>query len=103
LFVSLSLLFFYLFFEGVLIPMVLLIGIWGSRQRKIHAVYQFFFFTFAGSILMLITLLYLYYIAKTFDVRYLTLFDFSAHEERLLWFLLFVALAVKVPMFPFHV
>ena len=57
----LDLFFFYIFFEGILIPMFIIIGIWGSRQRKIHAAYQFFFYTLLGSILMLLGIIIIYF------------------------------------------
>ena len=60
-FVSLDLLFFYIFFEAVLIPMFLIIGFWGSRERKIHAAFQFFLYTFIGSVFMLIAIYFIYF------------------------------------------
>lgn len=98
-----DLVFFYVFFESILIPMFLLIGIWGSRQRKIHAVYQFFFFTIVGSLLMLLSILLIYSHVKTTDIRVLYMVDFSFNRQLFLWLAFFLAFAIKVPMFPFHI
>lgn len=102
-FCVLDLFFFYIFFESILIPMLFLIGIWGSRQRKTHAVYLFFFYTFVGSIFMLIALLIIYSECQTFDLRILLTMPLSHNKELLLWPAFFFAFAVKVPMFPFHI
>ena len=102
-FCVLDLVFFYVFFESILIPMFLLIGIWGSRQRKIHAVYQFFFYTILGSLLMLLSILFIYSYAQTTDVRLLYHMNFSFNRQLVLWFCFFFAFAVKVPLFPFHI
>src|ERR1700742_5188728 len=102
-FCVLDLVFFYVFFESILIPMFLLIGIWGSRQRKIHAVYQFFFYTILGSLLMLLSILFIYSYAQTTDVRLLYHINFSFNRQLVLWFCFFFAFAVKVPLFPFHI
>ena len=98
-----DLLFFYLVFEAILIPMFLLIGIWGSRRRRVHAAYQFFFYTSFGSFLMLLALIYIYLTVGSFDIRVLTAFSFSFYEELFLWFAFFIAFAIKVPIFPFHI
>lgn len=102
-FLSLDIFFFYIFFEGVLIPMFFIIGIWGSRQRKIHAVYQFFFYTFFGSILMLfsIFLIYLHVGSTHFEIIKETFF--TEQRQLFLWLCFFIAFAIKVPMFPFHI
>ena len=102
-FSALDLLIFYVFFEAILIPMYLLIGIWGSRERKIRAVYLFFFYTLVGSLLMLIGLLYIYFKTGTFNLEYLLTYNFTFEEQCWLWLAFFVSFASKVPMFPFHV
>ena len=68
-FAVLDLFFFYIFFESVLIPMFIIIGVWGSRQRKIHAAYQFFFYTLFGSILMLLGIIVIYFQSGTTDIQ----------------------------------
>ena len=70
-FCVLDVFFFYIFFESILIPMFIMIGVWGSRQRKIHAVYQFFFYTLIGSLFMLLGLLVIYSHVQSTDIRIL--------------------------------
>jgi len=71
-FSTLDLFIFYIFFEAILIPMFLIIGIYGSRERKIRAVYLFFFYTLCGSILMLISILYIYVVVGSLNLEYLS-------------------------------
>lgn len=99
----LDVLLFYIFFEAILIPMFLIIGIWGSRERKIRAVYLFFFYTLAGSLCMLAGLLYIYSIAGTLSFESLSSFNFKTVEQRWLWLSFFLSFAAKIPMFPFHI
>jgi NADH:ubiquinone oxidoreductase subunit 4 (subunit M) len=80
-FVILDLFFFYVFFESVLIPMFFIIGIWGSRQRKIHAAYQFFFFTLLGSIIMLIGIIVIYIDYGTTDIQLLMNSTFTYERQ----------------------
>jgi len=80
----LDLLLFYIFFESVLIPMYLIVGVWGSRERKIRAAYFFFFYTLLGSVLMLLSILYIYYQVGTTDYEVLLTFVFSTIEQKLL-------------------
>jgi proton-translocating NADH-quinone oxidoreductase chain M len=101
-FCILDLLLFYVFFEGVLIPMFLIIGIWGSRERKMKAAFLFFIYTLFGSVSMLISILYIYYQIGTTDYRVLLTFSFSFFEQKLLWFSFFLSFATKVPMMPVH-
>jgi proton-translocating NADH-quinone oxidoreductase chain M len=101
-FCVLDLLLFYIFFESVLIPMFLIIGIWGSRERKILAAYYFFLYTLLGSVLMLLSVIYIYYQVGTTDYETLLTFSFSETEQKLLWFTFFLAFAGKVPMIPVH-
>lgn len=99
----LDLLLFYIFFESILIPMFLIIGIWGSRERKIHAAYQFFLYTLLGSVLMLLGILIIYYEVGTTDIQVLLINNFSENKQKLLWLAFFASFAVKVPMVPVHI
>jgi len=101
-FCILDLLLFYIFFESVLIPMFLIIGIWGSRERKIRASYFFFLYTLLGSVLMLLSILYIYYQVGTTDYEVLLTFSFSSLEQKIMWFTFFASFATKVPMVPVH-
>lgn len=98
----LDLLFFYIFFESVLIPMFLIVGVWGSRERKILAAYYFFLYTLLGSVVMLLATLYILEQVGTTDYEVLLTFSFSEIEQKLLWFSFFVSFASKVPMVPVH-
>ena len=101
-FCILDVLIFYIFFESILIPMFLVIGIWGSRERKIWASYYFFLYTLLGSVVMLLSILYIYNQVGTTDYEILLTFAFSDLEQKLLWFTFFLAFAAKVPMMPVH-
>lgn len=101
-FCVLDLLLFYIFFESVLIPMFLIIGLWGSRERKIRAAYFFFLYTLSGSILMLLAILYIYLQSGTTDYEILLTFTFSLLEQQILWLTFFFSFATKVPMVPVH-
>jgi proton-translocating NADH-quinone oxidoreductase chain M len=101
-FCVLDLLLFYIFFESVLIPMFLIIGLWGSRERKIRAAYFFFLYTLSGSILMLLAILYIYIQSGTTDYEILLTFTFSGFEQQILWLTFFFSFATKVPMVPVH-
>ena len=82
--------------------MFLIIGIWGSRERKVLAAYYFFLYTLFGSVLMLLSILYIYWQVGTTDYELLLSFTFSEQEQKLLWFTFFLAFASKVPMIPVH-
>lgn len=99
----LDLMLFYVFFEAILIPMYIIIGVYGSRERKIRAVYLFFFYTLCGSLLLLIGILYIYSQTGTFNLEYLMHWKFSKTEQLLLWLAFFLSFASKIPMFPFHI
>ncbi len=101
-FCVLDLLLFYIFFESVLIPMFIIIGIWGSRERKIRAGYFFFLYTLLGSVLMLLSILYVYYQVGTTDYEILLTFSFSELEQKIMWLAFFASFATKVPMVPVH-
>lgn len=92
---------FYVFWEGMLIPMYLSIGMWGSANRNYAAV-KFFLYTFLGSILMLIALLYLYIQTGSFDIQHFYSLHLPMHVQKLLFFAFLLAFAVKVPMWPVH-
>lgn len=99
----LNLFFFYVCFEATLVPMYLIIGVWGSRERKIRAVYLFFFYTLCGSLLTLIGILYIYSMVGSLDIEYLMTYQFSKLEEYFLWIAFFLSFASKIPMFPLHI
>lgn len=101
-FCVLDLLLFYIFFESVLIPMFLIIGIWGSRERKILASYYFFLYTLLGSVVMLLSILYIFSQVGTTDYETLLTFKFSDFEQKIMWLTFFIAFASKVPMLPVH-
>ena len=92
---------FYVFWEGMLIPMYLSIGMWGSANRS-YASIKFFLYTFLGSILMLVAILYLYNQTGTFDIRQFYGLHLTTKIQELLFFAFFLAFAVKVPMVPVH-
>lgn len=102
-FSSLNLLLFYLFFEAILIPMYLIIGIWGGQERM-HAAIKFFLYTLFGSVFFLLTLIYIYISFHTFSIPLLTnlMPELSLNIQRIIWLAVFIAFAVKVPMIPFH-
>jgi NADH-quinone oxidoreductase subunit M len=102
-FCVLDLLIFYIFFESVLIPMYLIIGIWGSRERKIRAAYFFFLYTLLGSVLMLLGILYMYYQVGTTDYETLLTVLLTLKEQKLIWLSFFASFATKVPMVPVHI
>lgn len=94
---------FYIFFEAILIPMFLLIGIWGSRNRKIWASYLLFFYTLCGSFFFLIAILYIYYITGTSSIAYISHYSFTGIEQYWLWIAFFLSFASKIPIFPLHI
>nr|YP_009495433.1 NADH dehydrogenase subunit 4 [Eunotia naegelii]AWQ64080.1 NADH dehydrogenase subunit 4 [Eunotia naegelii] len=101
-FCSIELFMFYIFFESVLIPMFLIIGIWGSRERKVKASYYFFLYTLLGSILMLLSVIYAQVQLGTTNYEVLLTFSFSEIEQKLIWFSFFVSFSSKVPSLPVH-
>jgi NADH-quinone oxidoreductase subunit M len=92
---------FYVFFEGGLIPMYLIIGIWGGADR-IKASYKFFLYTLLGSVLMLIAMLYMALTAHTTSIPVLMAYDFPVAAQKWLWLAFFASFAVKMPMWPVH-
>ena len=100
-FCSLDLVIFYLFFEGVLIPMFLIIGIWGGPKR-VYSAFKFFLFTLVGSVLMLVAIISIYWITGTTDVIDLLSIKIPQEYQYLLWLAFFSSFAVKMPMWPVH-
>ena len=92
---------FYVFFEAMLIPMFLIIGVWGG-PRRIYASLKFFLYTFLGSVLMLVGLVYLYIKGGSFQLADLYAMPLNAKEQTWLFFAFLIAFAVKIPMFPVH-
>ncbi len=100
-FSSLDLILFYLFFEGGLIPMFLIIGVWGGK-RRVYASFKFFLYTLAGSVLMLLAIMAMYWSAGTTDITALMAHRFDPAMQTWLWLAFFASFAVKVPMWPVH-
>ena len=100
-FCSLDLVIFYLFFEGGLIPMFLIIGIWGGA-RRVYSAFKFFLFTLLGSVLMLIAIISIYWINGTTDIVELYNLGIPENYQNLLWLAFFSSFAVKTPMWPVH-
>jgi len=100
-FCALDLVLFYLFFEGGLIPMFLIIGIWGGK-RRVYASFKFFLYTLVGSLLMLLAILAMYGFAGTTDITVLLKTDFPKQMQFWLWLAFFASFAVKMPMWPVH-
>lgn len=100
-FVSLDTILFYVFFEGILIPMYLLIGIWGGKNR-VYAAFKFFLYTLLGSVLMLVALIAIYMKTGTTDMVELLNADLDVGFQRWLWWAFFASFAVKMPMWPVH-
>ena len=100
-FASLDMLMFYLFFEGVLIPMFIIIGVWGGVER-VYAAFKFFLYTLLGSVLMLVCMLVMYQMVGTTDIPALAAFAFSPEVQFWLFLGFFGSFAVKVPMWPVH-
>ena len=91
---------FYICFESVLIPMFIIIGVWGSRERKVRAAYMFFLYTLIGSVLMLLSILYIYFKVGTTDYESLLAYDFNDIEQRFIFLAFFASFASKIPMLP---
>jgi NADH-quinone oxidoreductase subunit M len=100
-FCALDFVLFYMFFEGVLIPMFLIIGVWGG-PRRVYSAFKFFLYTLLGSVLMLLAIIAMYYIGGTTDIPTLMRHGFPVEVQRWLWLAFFASFAVKVPMWPVH-
>ncbi|AKI00377.1 NADH dehydrogenase subunit M [Hoeflea sp. IMCC20628] len=100
-FCALDIVLFYVFFEAGLIPMFIIIGVWGGK-RRVYASFKFFLYTLAGSVLMLLAIMAMYWDAGTTDIRALLAHDFPAEMQTWLWLAFFASFAVKMPMWPVH-
>ena len=100
-FCALDLVLFYLFFEGGLIPMFIIIGVWGGK-RRVYASFKFFLYTLLGSVLMLLAMMAMYWQAGTTDIPTLLQTKFPADMQWWLWLAFFASFAVKMPMWPVH-
>ena len=102
-FCAIDLMLFYIAFESILIPMYFLIGYWGSRERRMHAAFQFFLYTLGGSLLMLAALIFCQLNFGSTNLHFLTNIVFSPYRELVIWLCFFIAFAVKIPMMPVHI
>ncbi|MBN9039013.1 MAG: NADH-quinone oxidoreductase subunit M [Rhizobiales bacterium] len=100
-FCALDIVLFYVFFEAGLIPMFIIIGVWGGK-RRIYASFKFFLYTLLGSVLMLLAIMAMYWQAGTTDIPTLLTHDFPAGMQKWLWLAFFASFAVKMPMWPVH-
>ena len=100
-FVSMDIVLFYLFFEGGLIPMFLIIGIWGG-ERRVYSTFKFFLYTLAGSVFMLLAIIFMYWETGTTSIPQLMQYNFNYDAQILLWLAFFASFVVKIPMWPFH-
>ena len=100
-FCALDLVLFYILFEGSLIPMFLIIGVWGG-QNRIYAAFKFFLYTFLGSVLMLVAMIFMFIDAGTTDITALLDHNFAREVQTWLWLAFFASFAVKMPMWPVH-
>ena len=103
LFSTLDLFLLYIYFEAIILPIFLLIGIWGSRSRKIYASYLFFFYTMVSSLFILLGILVLYFTKGSTNMVYCTYLNTSMEKELLLFILFFLGFSVKVPIVPIHI
>lgn len=100
-FAALDAIFFYVFWEAMLVPMFILIGVWGG-ERRVYATIKFFIYTFIGSVFMLVALIYMYYIGGSFAILDMHTLRLTHHEQVLIFLAFLAAFAVKVPMWPVH-
>ena len=107
LFAVLDILIFYILYESLLIPLFLIVGIWGSRERRIDAAYQLFLYTLLGSLFLLIGILVIYNETGTTDYQYsvaiMNTLEMRESVEKVLWVLFFVSFGIKIPIYPFHI
>ena len=102
-FVVLDLLLFYVFFEAVLIPLFVLVGVWGASAERIRASFLLFLYTLFGSLFMLLAFLVIFYHVGSTDFEVLSLADISFEHQRWLWLAIFLSLAIKTPLLPVHI
>ncbi len=100
-FCALDVFLFYVLFEAGLIPMFIIIGVWGGK-RRVYASFKFFLYTLLGSVLMLLAIMAMYWQAGTTDIRTLLVYDFPPQMQTWLWLAFFASFAVKMPMWPVH-
>ena len=101
-FVVLDLMLFYIFFESVLIPMFLVVGIWGGSDSRIRASFLLFLYTLGGSLFMLLSFMVIYYNVGSTDYAVVLLSEFNLSGQQILWLGIFLSFAVKTPLFPFY-
>lgn len=101
-FVVLDLLLFYVFFESVLVPLFLIVGIWGASETRIRASFLLFLYTLFGSLFMLLAFLVIIYNVGTSDLLMISLADISFDSQKILWLAIFLSFAIKTPLIPFH-
>jgi NADH-ubiquinone oxidoreductase chain 4 len=101
-FVVLDLMLFYIFFESVLIPLFLIVGIWGGSDTRIRASFLLFLYTLGGSLFMLLGIMVIYYNIGSTDFTMISLSDISLDSQKLLWLAFFLSFAIKTPLVPFH-
>jgi len=94
---------FYIFFESVLIPLFFIVIIWGGSEKKYRAAFLLFLYTLAGSLFMLLAILFIYQNTGSTDFLVLSLYDFNLDYQKILWLAFFISFAVKTPLFPFHI
>ena len=102
-FSSLDIIVFYVLFEAVLIPMFLIIGFYGSRERRIRSAYLLFLYTLLSSLIMFLSILFIFFKFGTTDYLLLKTVNFDPFSEKLCWFAFFLSFAVKMPVVPFHI
>nr|QFP99050.1 NADH dehydrogenase subunit 4 [Rhizaria sp.] len=102
-FIAIDLIAFFIFFESILIPMFFMIGIWGSRERKIRASFFLFIFTLFGSIFLFFSILLLYYDVGTTHFSILSKSQIAFDKELVLWIFLYLAFSIKIPTIPMHI
>ena len=102
-FVVLDLLLFYVFFEAVLIPLFIIVGVWGASAARVRASFLLFLYTLFGSLFMLLAFIFIYYHVGTTDMVMISLADIDFNHQKWLWIAIFLSLAIKTPLVPFHI
>jgi NADH-ubiquinone oxidoreductase chain 4 len=102
-FLATDLIIFFIFFESTLIPMFLLIGIWGSRERKIKAAFYLFIYTLFGSVLLLFSIIVIYLEVGSTSFLILSFNNISFEKQLILWLFSYIAFSIKTPTWPFHI
>jgi len=102
-FAALDLISFFIFFESILIPMFFIVGIWGSRERRIRAAFLLFLYTLFGSIFLFFSLLILFFDVGTTSFSVLSKISIDLNKQLVLWLFVFLAFSVKIPTIPLHI